>query len=266
MRHNSDMNLVFDIGGTNMRIATADAESLGEIRKVPTPQDYDETIRVFAAIAREIAPQGIAKAAGCIAAQIDEEHGIYDAANRLHWNGKHLDNDLSSAIGARSVIGNDCAVIGLGENVRGGGRGSDDMAYVTVSTGVGAAHIKNGTMMPFDSFFFGHAPIDGMELEKLISGTAVRAKYGIEPKDLDSLEERNALADTLAKGLVQLCAKWSPQMIVLGGSMIVGQNPIPLERAAATLGALMSDAPQLRMAELKDEGGLIGGMILAARS
>lgn len=265
MRHNSCMNIVFDIGGTNMRIATATADALGEVRKIPTPQGYDETIQVFASIVHEIAPTGVERAAGCIAAQIDAEHGIYDAANRLHWNGRHLDRDLDAAIGAPTMIGNDCAVIGVGENIRGGGRGSDDMAYVTVSTGVGAAHIKNGEMMPFDSFFFGHTPIDGVELEKLISGTAVRAKFGIEPKDLDSIDERNALADTLAKGLVQLCAKWSPKRIVLGGSMIVGKNPIPLDRTAASLAAHMSDAPELRMAELKDEGGLIGGMILASR-
>lgn len=259
------MNLVFDIGGTNMRIAAADGEKLGAIRKVPTPHEYDETISVFASIARELVPEGIVKAAGCIAAQIDEEHGIYDAANRLHWNDKHLDTDLAAAIGAPVVMGNDCAVIGLGENLHGGGRGADDLSYVTVSTGVGAAHIKDGEMMPFESFFFGHTLIDGAELEKLISGTAIRAKFGIEPKDLDSIDERNALADILAKGLVQLCAKWTPKMIVLGGSMIVGQNPIPLERTAATLATLMTDAPVLRMAELKDEGGLIGGAILAAR-
>jgi predicted NBD/HSP70 family sugar kinase len=259
------MNIVFDIGGTNMRVASAEGEKIGEVRKVPTPQDYDETISVFASIAKELVPGGVVKAAGCIAAQIDAERGIYDAANRLHWNDRHLDTDLAAAIGAPVIIGNDCAVIGLGENMRGGGRGTDDMSYVTVSTGVGAAHIKGGQMMPFDSFFFGHTLIDGVEIEKLISGTAIRTKFGIEPKDLDSIEERNALADILAKGLVQLCVKWSPTTIVLGGSMIVGQNPIPLDRAAATLATLMTEAPILRMAELKDEGGLIGGAILAAR-
>lgn len=263
--HNGGMNIVFDIGGTNMRIATADGEVLGEIRKVSTPQDYDETIAAFAVIARELAPDSIAKAAGCIAAQLDPDRGIYDAANRLHWNGRHFDTDLSQAITAPVIVGNDCGVIGLGENLRGGGRGSDDMAYVTVSTGVGAAHIKDGKIMPFDSFFFGHAIVRGAELETLISGTAVRKKFGIEPKDLDSLEERNVLADTLAEGLVQLCAKWNPKTIVLGGSMIVGMNPIPLDRTMATLTDMMTYPPCLAMAELKDEGGLIGGTILAAQ-
>jgi glucokinase len=257
------MNIVFDIGGTNMRIGAAEGDTLREIRKVPTPQDYDETVREFAKIAHELAPSGITKAAGCIAAQIDPVRGIYDASNRLHWNERHLDTDLGQALGAPVVIGNDCAVIGLGENLRGGGRGSANMAYVTVSTGVGAAHIKDGVMMPFDSFFFGHVDIDGAELETLISGTAVRRRFGIEPKDLESLEERNRLAETLARGLRVLIARWQPDTIVFGGSMIVGVNPIPLGAVAAAL-ATDSPTPAVKMAELKDIGGLVGGAILAA--
>jgi len=266
MGHNSSMNIVFDIGGTNMRIAVANGETLGEIRKVLTPHDYNETIRQFAAVARELTPAGIERAAGCIAAQIDSEHGLYDANNRLHWNGYHLDTDLAEAIGAPVVVGNDCAVIGVGEDLRGAGRGSSNMAYVTVSTGVGAAHIKDGAMMPFDSFFFGHVLVDGAELETLISGTAIRKKFGIEPKDLDSLDERNKLADILARGLLILHTKWSPDTIVLGGSMIVGVNPIPLERVAAALAQFMPNPPTIKMAELGDHGGLIGGAILATRS
>lgn len=266
LRHNSRMNIVFDIGGTNMRIAAAEGEALGVIRKEPTPQEYDAAIERFAAIAHDLAPHGIACAAGCIAAQIDREQGLFDANNRPLWNGRHLDDDLAQSLNAPVIVGNDCAVIGVGENMKGAGRDSRDMAYVTVSTGVGAAHIKEGEIQPFDSFFLGHVPVNGAELETLISGTAVKKKFGIEPKELASLEERTKLADFLAEGLRLLHEKWTPDTIVIGGSMIVGVNPIPLDRVAMTLAELLPHPPALKMAELGDHGGLIGGALLAARA
>ena len=139
------------------------------------------------------------------------------------------------------------------------------MASATVSTGVGAALIVEGRMVPPDDFFLGHVALPGGELEELVSGTAVRKKFGIEPKDLESLDERNKLADILAAGLVPLSQKWSPDTIVLGGSMIVGVNPIPLDRGMGTLATLIQNPPVIKMAELKDNGGLEGGRILAAQ-
>lgn len=246
-----------------MRVAASAGDVIEAVRKVPTPERYEDTIDQFMAITQELVHGGIVKAAGCIAAQIDAERGLFDANNRPSWNGRHFDKDLSAALNVPVIVDNDCAVIGLGEFARGGGRGSRNIAYVTVSTGVGAAHIRDGVIMPFNEFFFGHTKIDGVEIEALISGTAVRKKFGIEPKELAAIEERNALADTLARGLAVLSEKWSPERIVLGGSMIVGVNPIPLGHAAATLSALHANAPELKMAELGDTGGLVGAAILA---
>jgi len=110
--------------------------------------------------------------------------------------------------------------------------------------------------------------IGDADLESLVSGTAVRKKYGIEPKDLGSLDIRNGLADTLAEGLRQVIARWAPETIVLGGSMIVGINPIPLARVEETLSTLLkggSTVPRIKMAELGDNGGLWGGIALLKR-
>lgn len=260
------MNIVFDIGGTNMRIAGADGVMLGAVRKVPTPQDLDATIAQFAEIARDIAGSDpIEHAAGCIAGQIDTEKGIYDANNRPSWNGRHFDTELGVALGAPVTVANDCAVIGLGEYEYGAGKGATCLAYVTVSTGVGAALVKNGAIAPTPGFHFGHEMIDGAELETLISGTAVKNKFGIEPKDLESLDERNKLADIFAQGLVKIIKAWNPDTIVIGGSMIVGQNPIPLERVEKTLEKIIGKTPRIKMAALGDTGGLYGGMLLASR-
>ena len=111
----------------------------------------------------------------------------------------------------------------------------------------------------------GRQLIDGVELEDLVSGTAVQKKFGIHPKDLDSLEEREKLADLLAVGLYNTTLHWSPDTIVLGGSMIVGLNPIPLERVEKTLAKRLTmypKAPAIKMGELGDSAGLYGALAL----
>lgn len=261
------MNLVFDIGGTKLRVASATGRTLDEVHKVPTPLDLTETIRTLVEIGKSMGGS-FACAAGCIPGQMSLERGIYDANNRPLWEGRHMDRELAEALGVPVRIENDGAVVGLGECHEGAGKGSARMAYVTVSTGVGAALIVDGSITPPDGFFFGHTMVRDAELELLVSGTAVKKKFGIEPKDLDSLEERTVLADVLAEGLAALVATWSPDTIVLGGSMIVGINPIPLERVASELAKHLSMSPSVsavKMAQLGDNGGLMGGAILAEK-
>lgn len=258
------MNIVFDIGGTNMRIARADGVMLGTIRKIPTPQDFDAMLAQFVENAHDITGGGVIEgAAGCIPGKIDAERGIYDANNRPGWSGRHFDTELARLLGAPVRVENDCSVIALGENEYGAGKGVKNLAYVTVSTGVGAGHVVDGKIIPLNGFFFGHTLVDGEELENCVSGTAVRKRFNIEPKDLESIDERNKLADILAKGLVVLIDTWHPEKIVIGGSMIVGVNPIPLDRVQASLTKLVANAPEIKMAALGDNGGLYGGMVLA---
>lgn len=258
------MQIVFDVGGTNMRIGAVRAGELGEVRKVPTPQDMDEMMTNLVSIAKALAgSEVIESASGCIAAQINAQNGVYDANNRPSWNGRHFDIELSARIGAPVYVANDCQVIALGELEYGAGKGAKRLAYVTVSTGVGAGLVVDEKIATTTGFHFGHQVVDGGELESRISGTAVKKKFGIEPKELDSIEERNKLADILAKGLVAIVRAWQPDTIVIGGSMIVGENPIPMERVTATLASLIQNPPVLKMAATGDNGGLYGGIALA---
>jgi len=253
------MNIVFDIGGTNMRVATAVGDVLGEIRKVPTPQDSHEGIRLLATLAKELAVSGIERAAGDISGRFDSDGALYDAKNIRLWEGVRIAHEVSVALGVPVQVANDAVVVGYGELVNGAGKGFSDIAYITVSTGVGGAFIKTGDIAT--SPLLCELTLKIGDLEPLISGTAVRKKFGIAPKDLESLEERNKLADILAAGLEEIAAVWKPQAFVIGGSMIVGMNPIPLERVRERFSAV-----PVKMAELGDNGGLIGGALLAAAS
>jgi predicted NBD/HSP70 family sugar kinase len=257
------MIIVFDIGGTNMRVAGVEDGVLGAVTKVPTPKDPEEGMATLVRVAKGIAGKKVIDAAaGDIAGSVAADGTIFDASNLPRWEGRNLARELSEKFGAPVHIANDCVVVGLGELKYGAGKGFSDVVYLTVSTGVGGAHVLEHDIMRSPVLVDDFEALK-QKLGEQISGTAVKEKFGIEPKDLDSLDERNKLADILAQGLSEIVAVWPCEAVILGGSMITGVNPIPLERAVATLATLTPNPPVIKMAELGDAGGLHGGIILA---
>ena len=263
------MNIVFDIGGTNMRVAAAHDGTLGEVKRVPTPRDPQDALNTFVNAALQLAVgEKIMAVAGGIRDRVVD--GIFLKSKVLpQWENLLLVSELSKRLGAPVHIVHDTAAAGLGEAHAGAGRGSRICAYVTVSTGVGGDRIVDGVI---DRSTYnpeiGRQLVNGFDLEDLVSGAAVEKKFGIHPKELDSIEERNKLADLLAIGLRNTVVHWSPDAIVLGGSMIVGVNPIPIERVRESLIKqliMYPHAPEIKMAELGDNGGLHGAMILAGQ-
>ncbi len=256
------MYIVADIGGTNMRVAGVTGDSFGEVRKVPTPHDPVEGIATFVTLARECAGgENITGIAGCIAAdKITDTGEVSGARNLRAWEGRNIMRELSEVLGISVRLVNDAALAGLGEATAGAARGVASSIYVTVSTGVGGGWIVDGKIAA--SGGVSTIQVKGANLEDLVSGTAVTKKFGIHPKDLDSLAERNILADLLAEGLRVVVEKWPSERIVLGGSMIVGVNPIPIVRVQESLNKLLPKAPVIKMAELGDNGGLWGGLAL----
>lgn len=258
------MFIVTDIGGTNMRVASVKDDTLGDIQKVRTPKDQREGVATFATLARECAGgEKITAIAGCVAGSVSETGEISDARNLRAWEGMNIVQEFSKVLDASVQIVNDAALVGLGEAHYGAGKGASVLAYVTVSTGVGGGLIRDGKIA--DASGNVGIQINGVDLEDLVSGTAVTKKFGIPSKDLDSIEERNKLADILAEGLRILVDRWSPDTIVLGGSMIVGVNPIPMERIQESLSKLLGahpNPPTVKMAELADSGGLWGAVAL----
>ncbi len=261
--------IVFDIGGTNMRVARASENGLEDISKIPTPQDPAEGMARFSELVKTLAGDRTVDAiAGCMPGEFDGER-IREMPNIPQWVGLSPAEHLQKVVSAPVTIVNDAGCVGLGEFAFGAGQGSSIMMYVTVSTGVGGARIVDGGIDRAAIGFHPGKQLVGTEsLEDQVSGKAVQKKFGIHPKDLDSLEERTKLADILSIGLYNSCVHWSPDTIVIGGSMIVGINPIPLERLQADLAARISPfatMPKLVMASLKDNGGLEGGRALAMR-
>lgn len=274
------MYILFDIGGTKTRIAgTDDLLSFTDVIKFDTPLSYRDGLKAIVEgieAIRKGAP--ITAVAGGIRGPLNHEKtGIVSEKVLTDWVGRSITGDLSDVFGVSVYLENDTAIVGLGEVVFGAGKGKDIVAYHTVSTGVGGARYVHGKIDVVSvGFEPGHQILDidrtllgpdiAPTLENLVSGSALEKRRGVKPYEITQNDHVwDELAKYLAHGLKNTVVYWSPDVIVLGGSMIIGDPRIFLEpirkyTEEALKGLL--PCPQIVDAMLKDEGGLYGAMAL----
>lgn len=263
---NSGIYIVFDLGGTKTRVGVVlEGNTLGETKIFETPPHPEEgmqkllhTIHKFAGDRPVVGICGGAKG-------VIHDGTLYRIPHIPEWNGTPLRDYLLREFECPVSLLNDTELVALGEYYFGAAKGERDMVYITVSTGVGGAHIVDGVVDRGKyNAEIGHQIVNGDQLENLVSGTAVAKKYGVTPQYLDDLSARNDLADILARGVYDSVLHWSPEVVVLGGSMIVGKNPIPIERVEQTLTKMVKEyypeSPRVIKATLGDTGGLYGGI------
>lgn len=268
------MFLLFDIGGTKTRIAISrDRKKFEKPRIIATPRKFEDGLAAIGIMARELAlGEKIEAAAGGIAGTFDKAKTVSVRSPHLpDWAGKPLKKELETALGAPVILENDAALAGLGEAMAGAGRGNAIVAYITVGTGVGGARIVNGAIdenaMGFEP---GHQYIDrsGSDFEALVSGSALTKRFGKDPREIHDPAVWEELAELLAYGLHNTIVHWSPDRIVFGGSMMLGDPAIPLDRVAFHLTNILtifSESPPLMKSALSDASAIQGACILLSR-
>ncbi|MBZ5704599.1 MAG: ROK family protein [Acidobacteriia bacterium] len=184
-----------DLGGTNLRIAAVDEQgnllekvTLGTRLALGRDQvihDMCEAIRGLAAKYRDRASlQGIGIG---VAGIIDMRKGVLrESPNLPGWADYPVRAEIEKRLGTRVVLENDANCAALGEKWLGAGRAVDDMAMLTLGTGVGGGIVLGGRIwhgMTGMAGEFGHMTIepDGIPckcgsrgcLEQYASATAV---------------------------------------------------------------------------------------------
>lgn len=264
------MYIVADIGASKMRIAgSEDLSTFGTPVITETPPVYADALSFFVKTAGDIAGGKDISAIGiglASALSLDKRVPLHP----LHpdWKDKAFADDVERELGTRVHMENDTALVGLGEAVAGAGRGVSILAYVTVSTGVNGVRIVDGKIdRSASGFEIGTQYLSieegAQDLEEMISGTAIRKRFGKSPRELgkDSpvWEE---MARTLAFGLNNTIVHWSPERVVLGGSMF-NDIGIPINRVTAHLKSIVRKfpiLPDIVHSSLGDIGGLHGGL------
>lgn len=273
------MYFLFDLGGTKTRCAISrDGKVFERTTIVPTPQDYGDGIDMFATIKRELenVPEGFTAVVGSAAASLSEDGASLAGGGPQikNWLNKPLRDDLSALFQAPVHIENDAMMGGLAQAHFGPAQGHGISAYLTVSTGVGGARIVDGKI---DRHTFGFEPgwqtIDAGNalcngwsthglLADYVSGMGIAKNTGAEPETIHDAAFWRSRAELLALGLYNLTLFWSPEIIVVGGSII---QSLPLDHVEETYRGMLgnifpSRQPQLVRAHFGDEMGLWGAL------
>jgi len=274
------MYVLFDIGGTKTRVAISeDLVHLKDTVSFPTKKAFSDGMTALLKAVKTLVPDGKVTAfAGGIRGLLSEDKtGIQNDVVISGWAGKSVVAEIKKHYDVPVYLENDTALAGLGEANFGAGKGLDIVVYHTVSTGVGGVKVEHGKLDEASiGFEPGHQVLDidrtilGEDitptLENLVSGSGVEVRLGIKPYDIPQTDMIwDELAEYLAQGLRNTTLYWSPEVIVLGGSMIIGDPKIPLEAIRKYTVEVLDgfvECPFITTAVLGDEAGLYGAMSL----
>jgi glucokinase len=273
------MLALFDIGGTKTRIAfSSDGETFEEPVIIETPQTFEEGIEVIARTVKDLSKgREVRAVVGGIAGPLNQlRTELVRAPHLQNWVGRPIQKALSESVEARVFLQNDSALVGLGEARFGAGNGNTIIAYITVSTGVGGVRIVDG-QIDRGQFGFepGHQIINAndnsddalIDLDGTISGEAIERRFGKKPYEISQSDALwDELARWLAIGLANTIVHWSPDVVILGGSMMVGDPKIPIENVRKHLEVALKifpEHPPLALATLGAVGGLHGALAYA---
>lgn len=256
------MYLVFNVGGTHLRAATSnDGVTLSNIEVVSTPPDAIGGCRLIKQLGEKLAGgERIELMAGGIAGIWDKDKKtLMKSPNLPGWEGKiNLPN---------TYFENDAALEALGEATVGAGRRKSIMAYLCIGTGIGGCRTINGKI---DERAIGFEPgkmivsWNGKAgyLEELASGKAIEKlrRNSKLPIIEDKLWENEARLLSIA--LHNMTVMWSPEIIVLGGSVM---QSVPLEKTRQYLKEeliIFPEPPEIAKSELGEKAGLYGALEL----
>ena len=144
-----------DLGGTTVKIAYFDEQgtmiSKWEIPTV-TADGGKQILPDIAASIRQFIEQKTIDPATIIGVGIGvpgpvSSKGVVNKCINLGWGVFNIAEDLSNLVGFPVKAGNDANVAALGEFWKGGGRGCDNMVFVTLGTGVGGGIVVEGRLL-----------------------------------------------------------------------------------------------------------------------
>jgi glucokinase len=282
--------LAADVGGTHMRAALVDDRGMVLLRRsAPTPAHADvpgALIDLIAAVGAEHEHGRASHAVVALPGAVDYEAGRLLWAPHLpeSWPELLSADQLTERLGLPTYVANDADAAAVGEAAFGAAAGSRDVAYLTVSTGIGAGIVNAGRLVRARRSVgeVGHTVIDWLAwragepstLEELGSGSGVaRLAHGAGLGEIDGRAVQTAAAAGDARavalwdGAVAACAAgvcnlvmlFSPSTVVIGGGL--GSQ----EEFFGPLRAQVLAHPEHQPADLKvvpsglgDDAGLAG--------
>jgi glucokinase len=277
--------LAVDLGGTSLRVArtSPDGEVLDR-REVDTGDDPDVLLELM----RDAAGGGpVAHSVVGVPGRVNYTDGELEFAPNLSsvWTEALREKALADALGLSVSLANDADLAAVGEAWFGAGREHADVAYLTVSTGIGAGVVTGGLLVHGRRSMaeVGHTVVDGQALadgqpatvEELGSGTALdrlaqEAGLDVTGKDLvDAVRGGDEIAARVltrvitaaAIGAVNLAHLFTPDVLVVGGGLGLNGDLVldPIRQLVEARGPRGLPKPiAVVNAALGDDAGLAG--------
>jgi glucokinase len=262
------MYILFDIGGTTTRFASSiDGETISDTKIQPTPQNLDDAILAYQKMVSELANgQKIEGMAGGVPGPLNPEKDmLVNAPNLRNWINKPLKDRFKRIADCPIYFENDTSLAALGEATRGAGHGYKIIAYLAVGTGVGGGRVVNN-QIDANSIGFepGHMIIkQGFDLEQLISGSSIKSRMHQTATEIENQNFWTEFEQYLVLALNNITTLWSPDIIILGGGVILNSQ-ISVDRIMMNLYKTLTIYPKLPKvikASLGDHSAIEGSLV-----
>lgn len=291
--HNGGLVVGVELGGTKIVVASSVAgHTVETIRSIATA-DPDSTLsEVRAAIAevadsRDIGAIGIGSFGPVDLRVTSPRHGEILASPKQDWVGTNVIRGLTKGLDCDVRLDTDVNVALIAETSLGAARSHNNVAYLTVGTGVGGGLFVEGRVLHGSGHpEIGHirvprrpgeshnsvCPFHDDCLEGMISGTAIQQRTGRRAEDLGEQTDEimGLVAWYLASGIANLCAVVPVDIVVIGGGVsrlpgLHGAVASNLEEASGTYPPIpfADGGPAIVAPELGDRSGIIGAILLA---
>ena len=274
---------LFDIGGTRTRLALSPGnDTVGGIESFDTAKEFGDQLLALKDAALKLAGGNIEGGiSGGLPGVLNQGKTTLRTSPHLpKWVGVDIKGSLCKLFGGPVELENDAALAALGEAYRGAGKGYRIVAYVGIGTGIGGARIVDGNIDErYIGFEPGHQIIDSdgalhseagkvgneMRLEELVSGSAFEKRFGKHPREITYEAVWDEAARMVAVGLHNTIVHWSPEVVVLGGSMFKTPG-ISIDRVRDYLKKYLTihpELPEVKHAELGEESALYGALAIS---
>lgn len=260
------MNIVFDIGGTKIRLAeVVGTEDIFEPVIIETPNSYiDALADISEALVKISKGRKIDLLVGGVAGVISKDSKkLLVSPNLKDWVNRPLVDDLARLSGAKVFIKNDTDMVALGEAVFGSAKNYKVVGYLTFSTGIGGSLVIDKSLL---SYNFGFEPgfqiIDSQEKRHLhsVAGTELKERFGSLFRDITDEKVRQEIMTDVIAGIHNAIIFWSPDVVVLGGGMTETFDIDYIKGELAKYKFKFPELPEIIFSGLDDFGGLYGSV------
>ena len=266
-----------DIGGTNTRIGLFESQDTADfvhIARFPTYQSYKEQLHHIIVAIRASNVRYLEGIGVSVAARIARDgRSVSVAPNLPDYVNKPFARDLFEELKRPVRLAHDPVCGLLAEKKFGILYQIDRCAYLTVSTGTGAAiQLGKASTTLISSIEIGHQILDGNALkclcgqvgclETFTGGRQIELRYGCPIAQITETGFWETFSDKLAIGLVNLAQLTRIDKVALSGAIVL-QNQFLLSMLQEKVNAILKGSTlELKKAKLGENAPIVGAAVL----